>query len=118
MNYWATESDEVFATGHYVEDWELRRLSELAAPVRALLLAEAAGGNKVIEIAQNFVRLRVAPSCGVFGLPQGLSFCTPVKYSGALHWDGEEEGVIYCPQTGDRVLCGQATFEAVQECAT
>jgi hypothetical protein len=102
MNYWAKD-DPLFADGHYVEDWELRRFRALSAPVQTLLRDEAALGNKLQSIVEQTVFLTHPPSCGVLGLPEGLAFLCPIQHEGARVYDGDDEGVILCLQANERV---------------
>jgi hypothetical protein len=103
MNYWAKD-DPLFADGHYVEDWELSRFDELSPPVRALVLSEAAAGNKVETIHRHFVKLQRPPSCGVLDLPEGLAFFCPIYHEGTRVYDGSEDGMIKNPETGETVI--------------
>lgn len=103
MSYWAKD-DPLFADGHYVEDSELCRFEELSAPVRLLVLREAAAGNKIEAIHRGFVQLQRPPTCGVLGLPEGLAFFCPVHHEGLRVYDGAEDGITKNPATGEAVF--------------
>ena len=103
MNYWATD-DPHFEEGHYVEEWELRRLANLSAPIRQLLSREATAGNKIRAISERSIELSSAPSGGVFNLPEGLVFVCPLRYEGTRVYEGEEDGLITNLDTGGIVF--------------
>jgi hypothetical protein len=102
MNYWA-KSDSLFEDGHYVEEWELQRFQQFSPAIQAFVREQAALGNKVRSIAFPTVFLGASPSCGPVRLPEGLAFFTPIFHTGVRVLDGDNEGVICCLSTGQRV---------------
>ena len=93
VNYWAKD-DPHFEDGHYVEDWELRHLTNVSAPIRLLLNSEAKAGNKIKVILEKYIELSSAPSSGVLNLPEGLVFVCPLRHEGTRVYEGEEDGLI------------------------
>jgi len=102
MNYWAKD-DPLFADGHYVEDWELKRFCELTPDVQAFVREEASRGNKITSIALTAVTLSAPPTCGLLALPNGLCFLSPLFHTGTRVFDGDQEGVILHLDSGARV---------------
>jgi hypothetical protein len=102
MNYWA-QFDVLFEDGHYVEEWELQRFQQFSPDVQSFVRAQAALGNKVRSIAFPTIFLSAPPSCGPFGLPEALAFFTPMRHAGVRVLDGDDEGVVCCLSTGQRV---------------
>ncbi|CAN7436484.1 hypothetical protein LJR129_002821 [Acidovorax sp. LjRoot129] len=103
MNYWAKD-DPLFADGHYVEEWELRRFDALTDAVQAFVRVEAALGNKLQSVIERTVVLSHPPHCGVLGLPEGLAFVCPLQHSGVRVYDGDEDGVILAIEGHVRVF--------------
>jgi hypothetical protein len=93
MNYCA-KNDALFADGHYVEEWELRRFTELPSVVQDFVRGEASRGNKLQSVLERMIVLTRPPSLGVLALPEGLSFVCPLQHSGVRVYDGDEDGVI------------------------
>lgn len=102
MNYWA-KHDPLFADGHYVEDWELKRFGEFAADFQAFVREEASRGNKITSIAITTVTLSAPPTSGVLALPSGLCFLSPLFHTGIRVYDGDQEGVILHLESGARI---------------
>jgi hypothetical protein len=102
MNYWAKD-DPLFADGLYVEDWEHRRFHALSLPVQSLVRAEALQGNKLQRVLERTVFLSRPPSCGVLGLPPGLSFLCPLQHEGVRVYDGDDKGVILSLERNERI---------------
>ena len=102
MNYWA-QNDPLFADGHYVEDWELRRFEALTAAAQALVRAEAALGNKLQSVLERTVFFTHPPSGGVLNLPPGFAFLCPLHHEGVRVYDGDEDGVILSLEGNERV---------------
>jgi hypothetical protein len=103
-SYWATEEDEHFEAGHFVEAWELARLAQLSPAVTKLLRDEEALGNKIRSIAQGFVELARPVGQRAWCLPEGLVFWCPLQERHIGHYDGDEDGAIVCLATGTRVF--------------
>jgi hypothetical protein len=102
MSYWA-ENDPLFADGHCVEDWELRRFEALTARAKALVRAEAGLGNKLVRVLDRTVFLARPPSCGVLNLPSGFAFLCPLQHDGVRVYDGDEDGVILSLEGNERI---------------
>jgi len=102
-SYWATDEDEFFEPGHYVEAWELKRINQLSTPVRELLEGQHAIGNKVCAIAEGFVELQRPLGESVWSLPDGLVFWCPLQEQHIGHFDGDEDGTVVCLATGTRL---------------
>ncbi len=103
-NYWATDEDEHFEQGHYVEAWELQRINLLSTGTRELLSRQHAMGNKVRAIAEGLVELQRPLGDSVWALPEGLVFWCPLQEQHIGHYDGDEDGVVVCLATGGRVV--------------
>ena len=113
MNYWAKD-DPLFADGHYVEDWELRRFAQFTTDLQEFVLSEAALGNKLQSIAFPTIFLSGPPVGGVLNLPGGLCFVCPLQHAGTRLYDGDEEGVILHLNSGARVYPSGYESEAKQ----
>jgi hypothetical protein len=103
-SYWATEEDEHFEAGHYVEAWETKRLSQLSPGLASLLQRERAVGNKIRSIGSGFVELTQPIGQRTWVLPEGLVFWCPLQERHIGHYDGDEDGAIVCLATGTRVF--------------
>jgi hypothetical protein len=103
-SYWATDEDEHFEAGHYVEAWELTRLTQLSPAVSELLRQQHSLGNKVRAIAAGFVELAQPLGEQVWSLPEGLAFWCPLQEPPVGHYDGDEDGAVVCLTNGTRVF--------------
>ncbi len=102
-SYRATDADEFFEPGHYVEPWELKRIHQLSAAARELLEGQHAMGNKIRAIAEGFVELQRPLGESVWSLPEGLVFWCPLQEQQIGYYDGDEDGTVVCLATGTRV---------------
>ena len=103
-SYWATEEDQHFEAGHYVEAWELSRLAQLSRSVIKLLHDERALGNKIRSIGSGFVELTQPIGQRVWSLPEGVVFWCPLQEQPIGHYDGDEDGAVVCLATGTRIF--------------
>jgi hypothetical protein len=103
-SYRATEEDEHFEAGHYVEAWEFNRLTQLSPSVKELLRDERAVGNKIRSLGKGFVELAQPIGQRLWRLPEGLVFWCPLQEPSIGHYDGDEDGAIVCLDTGTRVF--------------
>ena len=102
--YWATDEDEHFEAGHYVEAWELTRVSQLSPGVGELVRRQRTLGNKVRAITGGFVELAKPLGEHVWSLPEGLAFWCPLQEPSVGHYDGDEDGAVVCLTSGTRVF--------------
>ena len=103
LSYWATDEDEHFEAGHYVEAWELNRVSLLSPGAIELLHQERTVGNKIRSIQKGLIELAQPLDQRVWCLPDGLVFWCPLQEQHIGHYDGDECGAVVCLATGTRI---------------